>query len=102
MEYAIGRPVVIRHEREWSMWYSYRAHSGGDYYRIGFATSIDGVEWERRDREVGIDVSDEGWDSEMICYPWVFRHLDRYFMLYNGNGYGKSGIGAAILVDDAG
>ena len=46
---------------------------------------------------VGIDVSKNGWDSEMICYPYVFDHKGKRYMLYNGNGYGKTGFGLAVL-----
>ncbi len=40
-----------------------------------------------------IDVSESGWDSEMIKYPCVFEHEGQLYMLYNGNSYGKTGIG---------
>ena len=41
------------------------------------------------------------WDSEMIEYPCVFEHAGSWFMLYNGNRYGDTGIGAAVLdIDD--
>jgi hypothetical protein len=40
-------------------------------------------------------VSDSGWDSEMVCYPYVFKHNDNIYMLYNGNRYGLSGFGIA-------
>lgn len=92
-EYAISRPCVIKDGETYKMWYSYRGLS----YRIGYAESEDGVHWERKDHEVGIDVSDSGWDSEMIEYPFVFDHNGRRYMLYNGNGYGKTGIGLAVL-----
>lgn len=92
-EYAISRPSVIKHNGYWHMWYSYR----GDKYRIGYATSIDGIMWQRLDDSVGIDVSNEGWDSEMIEYPFVFKHKEDIYMLYNGNGYGKTGFGLAKL-----
>jgi hypothetical protein len=81
------------------MWYSFRAQQGAETYRIGYAESIDGLDWVRKDDESGIDVSPNGWDSEMICYPRVFEHKDRLYMLYNGNGYGKSGFGLAVLED---
>ena len=45
----------------------------------------------------GIDVSKTGWDSEMICYPFVFEHKGNKYMLYNGNDYGKDGFGLAVL-----
>ena len=78
------------------MWYSCR----GSAYRIGYAESNDGLEWERKDEEAGIDVSQDGWDSEMIEYPCVFQHGGSWYMLYNGNGYGASGIGLAVLDAD--
>jgi len=33
----------------------------------------------------------------MIEYPYVFEHKGERYMLYNGNGYGKTGIGIAVL-----
>lgn len=98
-EYAISRPSVIRQGDLYRMWYSYRAQVNVSTYRIGYAESIDGLSWERKDELSGIDVSDEGWDSEMICYPRVFEHRDNLYMLYNGNSYGKTGFGLAVLED---
>ena len=92
-EYAISRPSVVRDPDMYRMWYSHR----GAGYRIGYAESDDGVVWTRKDEEAGIDVSLEGWDSEMIEYPCVFDHGARRYMLYNGNGYGATGIGLAEL-----
>lgn len=100
-EYAISRPsVVIDVHGKYRMWYSFRASEGAQTYRIGYAQSQDGLSWERLDDQVGISVSGVGWDSEMICYPRVFEHKGRLFMLYNGNGYGKTGFGLAVLEDD--
>lgn len=95
-EYAIARPCVVKTGDRYRMWYSYR----GDAYRIGYAESVDGLDWERKDLEAGIDASAEGWDSEMIEYPCVFEHGGGLFMLYNGNGYGATGIGLAVLESD--
>lgn len=95
-EYAISRPCVLKDHKTYKMWYSYR----GKAYRIGYAESNDGIHWERKDDEVGIDVSKSGWDSEMIEYAHVFDHKGQRYMLYNGNGYGKTGFGLAILKSD--
>lgn len=92
-EHAISRPSVIHDNDQWKMWYSYRGRS----YRIGYAISENGRQWERLDSQVGIDVSTTGWDSEMIEYPFVFDHEGQRYMLYNGNGYGKTGFGLAVL-----
>jgi len=93
-ESAIARPHVIFENNIFKMWYSKKI---GESYRIGYAESIDGRKWSRLDHRVGIDVSETGWDSEMIEYPYVFDHLGSRYMLYNGNGYGKTGFGLAIL-----
>jgi len=94
-EYAISRPNVVREKNHYRMFYSYRG--GKATYRIGYAESNDGIRWIRKDDEIGIDVSTHGWDSEMIEYPFVFTHNGTTFMLYNGNGYGRSGFGYATL-----
>lgn len=91
-EYAISKPCVVKENGFYRMWYSYRGAS----YRIGYAESPDGINWQRQDERVGIDVSSEGWDSEMVCYPNVFEHAGKKYLLYNGNAYGKTGIGLAV------
>jgi hypothetical protein len=90
-EYAFGRPCVLRDGNTYRMWYSYR----GPSYRIGYAESSDGIIWTRMDSVNIVDVSKDGWDSEMTTYPLVIRRGDRLLMLYNGNDYGRSGIGLA-------
>lgn len=92
-EYAISRPSVMRDHDAWRMWYSTR----GDAYRIGYAESDDGKRWRRMDKHVGIDVSANGWDSEMIEYPFVFDYEGQRYMLYNGNNYGETGFGMAVM-----
>lgn len=96
---AFSRPTVARGpEGEWHMWFSYRPGTGKTY-RIGYAHSLDGKDWTLDLENAGIDVSDDGWDSEMIEYPFVFDHNGTRYMAYNGNGFGRSGIGLAQLVE---
>lgn len=93
-EYAIARSTVYRDEGLYKMNYSYRG--GENTYRAGYAESRDGLDWTRKDDEVGIDVSAEGWDQNMICYPCRFKHGEQEYLLYNGNNYGETGFGIAI------
>jgi hypothetical protein len=53
--------------------------------------------WQRLDHEAGITPSASGWDSTMQCYPYVIEIDGKLCMFYNGNGFGQSGIGLAIL-----
>jgi predicted GH43/DUF377 family glycosyl hydrolase len=89
-ERNIVRPCVLG---RYEMWYAFDAGAG---YRIGFATSEDGYAWTRRDEEAGIDVSEEGWDSQAIAYPYVFEHDGARYLLYSGNGFGRDGFGIAV------
>lgn len=94
---AFSRPTVSRNPKAGlEMWFSYRSGLG-EKYRIGYATSKDGQGWKLALDGAGITVSDSGWDSEMVEYPFVFDHAGLRYMLYNGNGYGKTGFGLAVL-----
>lgn len=99
-EYALGVPRVIKDPDGYKMWFCARASIHSPTYRICYAESSDGIVWTRKDKDAGIDVSSKGWDSEMICYPYVFDHKGKRYMLYNGNGYGKTGFGIAVLEKD--
>jgi predicted GH43/DUF377 family glycosyl hydrolase len=94
-EYAFAKFSVLHEDGLYKMFYSYR----GKAYRIGYAESEDGYLWNRKDNEVGIDVSSSGWDSEMIEYPAVFDHKKQRYMLYCGNRFGKTGFGIARLIE---
>jgi hypothetical protein len=91
-EYAICKPCVLKTSRGYEMWFCSR----GDRYRIRYARSDDGIAWRRHDGEVGIDVSADGWDSDMIEYPCIFEHRGDRYMLYAGNGFGAAGFGLAV------
>lgn len=90
-EYAHGRPCVLRRADGYYMWFCAR----GAAYRLAGAVSADGLTWQRRDKLSELARS-PGFDDEMQCYPWVFEHESRLYMLYNGNGYGRTGIGLAV------
>jgi predicted GH43/DUF377 family glycosyl hydrolase len=101
---AQASPDVIFKNNKYHMFFCYRG--GKDYrgkengYRIGYAFSEDLIHWTRNDEYVGIDISDNGWDSEMISYPHVFELNDKIHMFYLGNQVGKQGFGWAILENE--
>jgi hypothetical protein len=91
-EHALARPSVVQIGNQMLMCFACR----GEQYRIGAAASHDGATWLRLDAAMGLGPSLEGWDSEMTCYPALFRHRDRLWLAYNGNGYGATGFGLAV------
>ncbi|WP_266171421.1 hypothetical protein [Dyella subtropica] len=92
-EYRIGRPRVYRLGGKYVMYFT-RGNVTGEYFP-GVAYSDDGIEWERRDEEFGMTLSDSGWDSRVICYPALIRQRDKLLMFYNGNDMGVDGFGVA-------
>lgn len=94
-------PDVFFHNNLYHMFFCYRYSLGfrskEKGYRIGYAYSKDLLNWRRDDSMVGIDVSDDGWDSEMISYPHVFELDGRIYMFYLGNSVGRFGFGVAEL-----
>jgi hypothetical protein len=95
-EIAIARFCPLREaDGSYKAWYSYRSNDWG--YRIGFATSTNGIRWTRRDDQAGIDRDPGGWEGPMICYPFVVDTEIGRMMLYNGGRYGDAGFGIAVL-----
>lgn len=93
---AFSRPTVLPGTQGgYEMWFSYRSGTG-QKYRIGYARCLTDENWQLHLGLSGIDVSPNGWDSEMIEYPFVFEHRGDRFMLYNGNDFGRDGFGLAI------
>jgi hypothetical protein len=94
-EYAFGRPFVVEEDGAFRMWYSIRSFSRG--YRLGYAESPDGLDWTRLDDRLGLDASPTGWDSEMQCYACVQATRHGTYLFYNGNDFGATGVGVAVL-----
>jgi hypothetical protein len=98
---AQASPDVIEAYGRFHMFFCYRHstdfRSGARGYRIGYAHSTDLLNWTRDDARAGLEVSSEGWDSEMVAYPHVFQLEGHTYMAYLGNGVGREGFGLARL-----
>ncbi|MEM0927541.1 MAG: GNAT family N-acetyltransferase, partial [Planctomycetota bacterium] len=95
-------PTMIENDGIYHLYFCFRHAS--DFrthptrgYRLGYAWSDDLKVWHRDDRSVGIERTGEpsAWDGQMMCYPHVFEHGRRPFLLYNGNAFGRDGFGVA-------
>ena len=98
---AQASPDVFESGGKFHMFFCYRygSHYRGKErgYRIGYASSTNLTDWVRDDARAGIDVSAEGWDSEMVSYPHVFALDGKIYMAYLGNQVGRHGFGLAVL-----
>lgn len=99
-------PTVFFRAGVYHMYFCYRdafdfRQNRNNAYRLGYAWSHDLVNWTRDDDAGGLDVSAQGWDSDMMCYPNAFECDGEIYMLYNGNEFGKHGFGIARLSNAA-
>ena len=94
---ALARPCVLKIKDKYYMWYS--AKTPDTQYQIFCANSNNGVDWDYSSNNIsGLQRSYhlDAWDSQMIEYAHVSKINNKLFMLFNGNEYGKSGMGLAI------
>lgn len=95
-------PAIMKIDNRYHMFFCYRhglefRENKDNAYRIGYAYSDDLENWYRDDSKAGIDVSESGWDSQMIEYPHITKINDKYIMFYCGNHFGRAGFGHAEL-----
>jgi len=102
-EGGLASATVVSRQNQYLMWYCYRGKSQyreniHESYRIGLASSEDGLSWQRQDQLQSLPLGEQGqWDSQMLAYPNVTQTSEGVIMLYNGNHFGKHGFGAAVL-----
>lgn len=98
---AQASPDVFHTNGKYHMFFCYRYsinyRNKENGYRIGYAYSTNLIDWVRDDTKAGIDISEEGWDSEMISYPHLFELDGKTYLAYLGNQVGRYGFGLAVL-----
>jgi len=93
----LSLPMVIKDGATYKMWY---AGYNGTYWRIGYATSADGVAWTKYAQNPVMDVGvANSWDSKMVM-PDTVRYEDgEYRMWYQGNDGSRWRFGYANSTD---
>jgi hypothetical protein len=97
-EHGFGRPWVLDSASgDLEMHYSIRRVSL-EAYRLGFATSSDGLNWVRHDESINLDVKARSHASTAIMYSAVINTGEKTYCFYNGDNFGQFGFAAAELV----
>lgn len=92
-EHRVGRPYVYKEQNKYKMIFG----SGSETipYRLDYAESDDGKQWVRKSELLKISYNATDFDSQMSCYPAVVTTRKKTYVFYNGNEYGKYGVGYA-------
>ncbi|ANE55262.1 MULTISPECIES: hypothetical protein [Methylomonas] len=99
-EHGFGRPCVIpKLDGGYRMFYSVRCRSA-KAYRLGYAESIDGHNWQRKDSELNLDITPGSFDSDAIMYATPLAVDGKLYVFYNGNDFGRDGFAIAMQETD--
>ncbi|MCD6415682.1 MAG: hypothetical protein J7M08_03165 [Planctomycetes bacterium] len=91
---SVTSRCYVRHDGGvFRMWYSFAKPR----YRILYAESLDGVEWERAPLAPVLGPSPApAWDDEIVEYPEVQIHGGELRLWFCGNGYGSVGFARGV------
>ncbi|MEK7812542.1 MAG: hypothetical protein AAB296_02190, partial [Candidatus Desantisbacteria bacterium] len=90
----VSSPSLLYDGHRYYMFYS---GSDGEYIRIGYAISTDGVNWNKSDSNPVLNLGAAGkWDDVGVSCPTVLYDGARYHMLYTGYDGSKQRIGYAL------
>lgn len=93
---AQAMPTVVKINQTYHMFYCFRStfdfrYGGSNGYRLGHALSNDGENW-RLDHSI-LPSTFPDWSKNMQCYPNATVVNKELFLFYNGDEFGKYGIG---------
>lgn len=93
-EYGLSRPWLLKLEDDEFTFYSIRK----EQYKIGLSKrDKKSGKWLRLSSDI-LGASKDNWESEAACYPSLIHINQRIYMFYNGNNYGRTGVGVAELI----
>jgi len=92
-EMDIGQPSVVKNDL-YRMWYT--SYTGANYF-IRYATSIDGINWQKYPGYVMSGT--HAWENRGVTNPYVIFKDNQYWMWYQAWGNGDWKIGLAQSSD---
>lgn len=90
-ELGYGRPAVWRDGAEETLLISRRTMDGYELLQTPLAGALKG----QADFRPVLTHPREDWERQMTCFGMPVRMGDRELLFYNGDGFGRSGFGAA-------
>ena len=102
LEESQALPTVVQIDGRYHLFFCYREsfdfrRNKARGYRIGHAWSDNLQDWTRDDDHPRLEGTPGDWDADMQCYPHAFELDGKFYLLYNGNEFGRYGFGLAEL-----
>ena len=89
-EFIHGKPVLYEENNKFELYFSVRGNS----YRIGVAS---GTNIKKLKRGINLKFKYQDWISETQEYAFPILLNKTKYLFFNGNGYGRTGLGYTIL-----
>lgn len=96
----VREPSVLKVTGTYHMWYSGTAK--WPYFRIGHATSTDGITWSKDAGNPVLTPTAGTWDANEVYAPSVIDNGSAYEMFYSGNAGGRWITGHATATSPSG
>jgi len=82
-------PSVMKDDMTYKMWYAaydcvVNGQSSDGKVNIGYATSLDGINWTKYEGNPVLSVTEGDWDAVYVQDPHVIKYNGRYHMWYGG------------------
>lgn len=98
-EHGLGRPAVYKKNNQYYMHYSIRKRNPANY-TVAFATSTDGITWDKNDAMDNFGQAEFEWESISTCFAAEINSHKKTWLLYNGNDFGRSGVAIAEKIEE--
>ncbi len=93
-EHYLSSPIFLKHQNRFLIAYSLKKDGR---YSVRFTESSDLVAWSSIPNMSFLPEPDNDWEDEETCYPFLWTNdRNELCMFYNGNKYGRYGIGMAV------
>ena len=96
-ELGVQQPSVLFDEQGFHMWY--HSPTGSGSFKIGYASSEDGIDWVKSDDPVLLFGESGTWDDSEVISPNVVKKDSVFHMLYQGSNGQVSRLGYAVSDD---
>ncbi len=98
--YMVLAPYVIRENGQYKMWFT-GCQTNSLLFRIGYATSPDGINWTKHPSNPIFLPSHSTWELAAVAYPCIMPYSSGYKMWYGGfnANFSVTGIGYATSPD---
>lgn len=84
-DYFVAAPSVVVHDNTYHMWYCGGSDQTISHINIGYATSSDGITWQKHESNPVLEFGPAGsWEETWIYFPYVLYDGSNFNMWYTG------------------